>query len=278
VKLNSYPDFSNIEGLLKKPVLDYLNDLSPETFNFQKPSYIAEHFSPYNQNERQYLTTENALKIDAIRQTLYDWHLQGIINDDGAMYLLATLLEAVPGISNIAGTYGAYLKHWDPRTKKPLKLENIHLVDNGWDNRVYNQNANELINSISGQFLYIDPPYNSRQYLGNYHLLETIAKYDNPVLKGKTGLRIDPAASSDYCKRSLVAKRFTELIEKAQFENIFISYNTEGLLKVEELSEIVANHTIRNKMKIYKFPYRRYSRVKDKSKPKLFEVVISAVK
>jgi adenine-specific DNA-methyltransferase len=278
IKLNTSPDFSKLESQVKKPVLEYLNGIEVKTFNFQKNPFIAENFSPYEENERKYFTTFNALKIDAIRQTIDEWYLQGLIDLGGHMYLLASLIEAVPSVSNIAGTYGAYLKHWDPRTKNPLKLEEAQIIDNGADNKVYNQNANELIRSISGRILYIDPPYNSRQYLGNYHLLETIAKYDNPTLKGKTGIRIDPKASSDYCKRSLASKSFSELIDQAQFEYIYISYNTEGLLTVDELSEIVSKHTDRKKLKVYKFPYRRYSRIKNDSKPNLFEVVISAVK
>jgi adenine-specific DNA-methyltransferase len=278
IKLNTLPDFTKIEKHLRVPVFKYLNNMNIRDLKFIKSPFIAENFSPYLDNERKYFTVENALRIDAIRQSIEDWYVNGIIDLDAQMYLLASLLEAVPSISNIAGTYGAYLKHWDPRTSKTLNLEEIQVVDNGARNEVFNQNANDLVRSVNGRILYIDPPYNARQYLGNYHLLETIAKYDQPTLKGKTGIRNDPTASSDYCKRSLASKRFTELIDRAKFEYIFISYNTEGILSVDELADIVAKNTVKSKMKIYKVPYRRYSRMKVESKPNLFEVVISAVK
>lgn len=62
-------------------------------------------------------------------------------------------------------------------------------VINGTAGKAYNQDINRLIRDIKGDVLYLDPPYNSRQYCSNYHVLETIARYDNPVLSGKTGLR-----------------------------------------------------------------------------------------
>lgn len=62
-------------------------------------------------------------------------------------------------------------------------------VISGKKGKVYNTDINELIKQISGDILYLDPPYNTRQYCTNYHVLETIAKYDNPTLHGKTGLR-----------------------------------------------------------------------------------------
>ena len=65
----------------------------------------------------------------------------------------------------------------------------LNVIDNGRENQCYSENANELIKKITGDILYIDPPYNSRQYLPNYHLLETIARYDNPKINGKTGIR-----------------------------------------------------------------------------------------
>ena len=97
-------------------------------------------------------------------------------------YLLASLLEGIPFVSNITGTYGAYLKEWDRRALKKFELIRLNVIDNNCDNECYNTDSNKLIEQISGDILYLDPPYNERQYLPNYHLLETIAKYDNPII------------------------------------------------------------------------------------------------
>jgi adenine-specific DNA-methyltransferase len=86
----------------------------------------------------------------------------------------------------------------------------------------------------------MDPPYNQRQYGSNYHLLNTIAKYDDFEPKGKTGLR--EYNRSSYCKKNDVAKAFEELIEHADFKYIFLSYNNEGLMSASDVKEIMKRY------------------------------------
>lgn len=277
IQMNVEPSYSKLEKEVGNP-FEYLNKIDVETFKFNAEPFVAINFSPYDAGERMYFTEKNALHIDAIRQSLQEWFDEGLISDDGFMFILASLLEVVPSVSNIAGTYGAFLKHWDSRTSKPILLEPIVLLDNGHRNVSFNENANDLIRKVSGEVLYIDPPYNGRQYLGNYHVLETIAKYDNPILRGKTGMREDMSKSSDYCKKAKVSQSFSDLLGNADFDFIVISYSTEGLLSEEELVSIAERHTDPKKLKLHRFPYRRYSRIKDVNKPTVHEIVISAAR
>lgn len=277
IQLNQEPSFAKLEKEVGAP-FQFLNTLNGEKFKFKSDPFVALSFSPYKNGERMYFTEKNALAIDAVRQSIQEWLESDLITKDGYMYLLAALLECVPSVSNIAGTYGAYLKHWDSRTAKPVFLAPLALVNNAKVNISYNVNANELIRKVNGEVLYVDPPYNGRQYLGNYHVLESIAKYDFPILKGKTGIREDMSKVSDYCKKGKVAESFEDLLANADFDYIFISYNTEGLLTEEELVSIAEKHSDAQKLKVYKFPYRRYSRIKDESKPIVHELVVSAAK
>jgi len=68
-------------------------------------------------------------------------------------------------------------------------LKPAELIINDQEHEVFNADINEVAKKVNGDILYLDPPYNHRQYATNYHLLETIAKYDNPEIHGKTGLR-----------------------------------------------------------------------------------------
>lgn len=117
--------------------------------------------------------------------------------------------------------------------KVSLKQEII----NGKNGKAYCEPAEILINKISGDILYMDPPYNTRQYSSNYHVLETIARNDEPKVHGKTLLRND-------CKKSLFSsKRFAkkaleEIIKNAKFKYIFMSYNNEGILSLEDIKQI----------------------------------------
>lgn len=277
ISLNEKPDFSKLEESIGDP-FTFLNRIDPLNFRFEHEPFIANEYSNYNGGGRLYFQERTALHIDAIRQTLDEWLKTSLIDESGFKYLLASLIEFVPSVSNIAGTYGAFLKHWDSRTTKPIMLEPIQITNNGKLNQSFNIDSNQLIREIEGEILYLDPPYNGRQYLGNYHLLETVAKYDSPKLKGKTGIREDSTKVSNYCKKGKVADSLSDLLSNAKFEYIFLSYSTEGLLSEEEIISIVEQNSDPNKLKVYKFPYRRYSRIRNIDSPKVHEIVVSAVR
>lgn len=273
VQLNIPPMFRGLGGL--DPLLE-LNNLNPETFTYTSEPFIFQEFSPGGPARRQYFQEKNALKIDAIRQQIASWKESGAISEAEFLYLCAALIAVVPSVSNIAGTYGAYLKHWDKRAEKPLLLGPVAPVDNGLPNRAYCGEGVEVSKRLSGDVLYLDPPYNARQYLSNYHVLETIALYDAPTLSGKTGVRVDPTKSSAFCKRGQVAKAFTDLLESADFRNIVISYSTEGLLAESELIELVRESPGIGSVTVHRFPYRRYARIRSEVTPSLEELVLVA--
>ncbi|HKJ06566.1 MAG TPA: DNA adenine methylase, partial [Flavobacteriaceae bacterium] len=124
---------------------------------------------------------------------------------------------------------------------------------------VYNKDANQLIKEIEGDILYLDPPYNARQYGANYHLLNTIASYKSFEPQGKTGL--PNYYKSLYCKKNEVKKAFENLIKNATFKHIFVSYNNEGLMTENEVK------TIMSKYGNYQLKTQNYQRFKaDKTK------------
>ena len=97
-----------------------------------------------------------------------------------------------------------------------------------------------MIHKIKTDILYLDPPYNSRQYSANYHVLETIARYDNPILYGKTGMRDYSKQKSEYCTKAKVISAFEDLIMNADAKYIFLSYNNEGLMSFEDIEKIMS--------------------------------------
>jgi len=135
-----------------------------------------------------YINDDNALRIDYTRNVIEEWRNKGYLSDVEYFYLVASVIEGIPFVSNISGTYGAFHKKWDKRTFKKFQLIELDVIENGRANKSYHQDSIKLLKDISGDILYVDPPYNERQYLPNYHLLETAAKYDNPKLKGVTRL------------------------------------------------------------------------------------------
>jgi len=174
---------------------------------------------------------------------------------------LASLLESADKVANTASVYGAFLKHLKKTAQKPLIIEAAEYSINKNKHQVYQADSNELIKKIKGDILYLDPPYNTRQYGANYHLLNTIALYDDFVPKGKTGLR--NYQKSKYCSKSSVQSAFEDLIKNADFTYIFLSYNNEGLMNVNEIKNIMSKY---GKYELATTDYRRFRADKEKNR------------
>lgn len=219
----------------KNEFLQELNELP-----LKNDGFIYQNYCLGGSGERQYFSDENGEKIDSVRTQIENWYAEKKITSNLYFFLLASLLESADKVANTASVYGAYLKKLKKSAQKKMILEpaNFELNDN--EHEVYNCNANELIKRISGDILYLDPPYNSRQYGANYHLLNTIAEYKPFVPQGKTGLR--KYSRSKYCSASTVKTEFEELIKNANFKYIFLSYNNEGLMSVDEVKKIMQKY------------------------------------
>jgi len=210
--------------------------------NFTPPlkGFIYNHYCAGSGSGRMYFSDENGTRIDAIRQKIEDWKTNESINEDQYYFLLASLIESADKVANTASVYGAFLKKIKTSARKSLVLEPALFSVNENSHRVYNQDANELIKAIQGDILYLDPPYNERQYGANYHLLNTIALYDDFEPQGKTGLR--QYQRSSYCRSNQVEESFEELIRQAQFQYIFVSYNNEGLMSEQTVADIMSRY------------------------------------
>ena len=207
--------------------------------------FIYKNYCLGSGSERQYFSDENGKKIDAIRQKIEEWQVAERINENQYYFLLTSLLENADAVANTASVYGAYLKHLKKSAQKTLTFKPAFFDLNEAAHEVFNEDANSLIKKIEGDVLYLDPPYNARQYGSNYHLLNTIAKYDNFTPNGKTGLR--SYERSLYCQKPKVAETFEHLIKNANFKYIFLSYNNEGLMSdinVRETLQKYGNYSL----------------------------------
>lgn len=274
IENNEIPQFIKLKELGICDVFYYLNNESVDTLNIDDESFfIYQNYSPSINCNRMYFTCDNAKRIDFIRITIEEWFNSKLILEEEYYYLIACLIEAIPYVSNITGTYGAYLKKWDKRSLNKLDIKKIEINKNNKNNKCYNEDSNDLIYKISGDILYIDPPYNSRQYLPNYHILETVAKYDNPNIYGKTGLRPYKDQRSKYCMKNYVYESLNDLIENANFKHIIISYSTDGILSIKDLEDILKRHAIKDSYEIYDVDYRRYKSIYNQEKSNLKELI-----
>ena len=220
--------------------------------------FFTAHFA----GERMYFTPENAQRIDAVRTTLHRWRSEGLIGDDAYYLLLAALIEGADRVANTAGVYAAYIKSWQPNALRPLRLELLHPMKGIPGSTAHREDATDVARSLgSVDLLYVDPPYNSRQYPGYYHVPELIARGWSdaiPTLRGKTGLLPADGQRSAWCSARHVRQALVELLEATGARHVLVSYNSEGLLPENVLKATLRDASIDGRVACFRKTYRRY--------------------
>jgi adenine-specific DNA-methyltransferase len=222
--------------------------------------FFARHFSPLG--GRMFFTEENARRIEFARRTLHEWHARGWIDDSAYFVLLAALLEGADRVANTAGVYAAYIKSWQPNARRTLSIEPVPPTPGPRGSTAHLADALSLARALGPvDLLYIDPPYNSRQYPGYYHVPELIARgwFDGPVtLRGKTGLLPADGQRSAWCSRRRVGHALRDLLAATGARHVLVSYNSEGLLPPGELRAILERASMNGNVRRFSKVYKRY--------------------
>lgn len=271
IQSNHVPDFTELARRLGLPrstgnaedVLRFLNNLDPIK------GYFFENYGAGGSAGRRYFTAENAGLIDAVREQIQLWHRDGLTSDPEHFYLLAALIDAADHVANMSGTYGAYLKIWRSVALKRLWLLPREVFDNRLPNKAYQRDANELVRELAGQVLYLDPPYNGRQYASNFHVLESLAVWDKQVLQGITGLRNYEEQKSDFSSKSRAMPALKQLVDQANFDVIALSYNNEGIIPHDEIRSVMSSF---GKLVVYETDYRRFRTESDNERRRYKDV------
>lgn len=252
------PDFSKLSEIVgsKNPsyieVIEYLNDLPPVK------GYTWRHFTTEgtanDEHSRMFFIPENGMIVDAIRQKIEDFHTEELIDDNAYFILLATLLESLSFHSNVSGVYAAFLKTYDPRALKIFKLRPVEYSTSGTGKSFWG-NGLELAAKQQTDILYLDPPYNSRQYAPNYHVIETVARYDNPDARGKAGIREYSSLKSNFCSKAKALEELEKFVTDGKYRYLALSYNTEGIMNEDDILKLLSKY---GRAKLYRQEYLRF--------------------
>ncbi len=260
-------DIQHYSYVLNKHYIENTQNINSSLFNYLNrlnglEGFVYQNYCLGSGSGRNYFTDENGKKCDAIRTEIEFLYKQGEINENQYYHLLASLINSIDKFANTASVYGAFLKHIKKSAAKGFELELLPVIE-GKKGTVYNEDINSLICKVKGDILYLDPPYNSRQYCANYHVLESISRYDNPVLSGKTGLREYNGQKSKYCSARTVESTFDDLLAKADFKYIFLSYNNEGLMSFDAIRTLMSKY---GKYEMFKKEHHRFRADKEENR------------
>jgi len=196
-------------------------------------------FENYSENGgRLYFTDDNAKKIDATRHYID----RKVKTEEEKSYLLYCGLEALSRALNTTGVQAAFLKKFKATAKNIYKLRMEKYCSDFRNVKIYKEDIMNLLksNKYKEDILYIDPPYNERQYGPNYHLYETFIKYDNPNIRGKTGLREwKKECKSKFCSKKTALEFLEKIIELSHVKIILISYSSDGIISCNEIENLL---------------------------------------
>jgi adenine-specific DNA-methyltransferase len=221
IGLNAPPSFLRLRsaGILREPssrheeVIRHLSSLRP------RRGYVTKNFSPVGSEGRLFFTPQNAGIIDAVRTEIAKWSE-------------ATLITA--------GTYYAHLKELDRKARKELELRPLEIVNNGIKNTCHLGDALSVSSVADTDILYLDPPYNGRDYLGYYHLPETIVRGDRAEPQGRSGApRLKRAPRSVFCRLSTATTSMQRLVQNSSAKHVVVHYTTRGLIPHRRLLEML---------------------------------------
>lgn len=251
-------------------VIDHLNQCAPTA------GYFFQEFSPLGtpangSAPRKYFTSANAQKIDAILNQIKDWELEGVLNRLEDSVLRHDLIMAANEVANISGTYGYFLSKFTKNAQSALRLRPTEFLPGDTDNVVMQGYAEELAKKVHADLCYIDPPYIKRQYAANYHILETIARGDEPEAQGKSGLRPWRDQYSNLCTKTKSLQSFRKIIGEVNSPRILISYSEDGLFPIEHLVEVFGEF---GEVKLQQIEYKRFRSNKSMLGNKISEYLI----
>ena len=200
--------------------------------------------------EARFFHPDNGAKIEAIRNRIEEMTLEEPIRS----VVLVSLMEAADRVDSTTGVQMAYLKKWAARATKPLVLRVPKMLKGPGE--ATRKDATQAAQDFRGRAAYLDPPYNQHSYRSNYHIWETLVRWDEPEVYGVARKRMDcKTEKSDFNSRPRIHAAFESAIDALDVERIVVSFNNEGYLSREAIEGVLSKrgdvHTVESDYKRY---------------------------
>ena len=276
-----------VNDLLKSNYLSYLAWFGNDKIDKKKLENIINKYNSLKNLKDNYFSVNfgdtyfsnnNCKRIGYIREDIENKYLNNEINTRERAILITSLLYAMDKIANTVGHYDAYRKNGNLDKKLELCMLNLKSNINNKNNKIFNEDSNELVRNIKADVVYIDPPYNSRQYSDAYHLLENVATWEKQEVFGVAKKMKRNGIKSKYCSVS-APLAFKDLIENINAKYIIVSYNNMGTKGAGRSQAKISDEDIMNalsskgKVKVYETEFNQFNTGKthiDNHKERLF--------
>jgi adenine-specific DNA-methyltransferase len=202
----------------------------------------------------RYLQPDNGGKVEAIREAIAGLALEPLLES----VLLVSLLEAADRVDSTAGVQMAYLKQWSARSYKPLALRLPDLLPRSphGPGEAHQLDAHTAARTLAADVAYLDPPYNQHSYLGNYHVWESLIRWDRPEVYGIACKRTEVRERrSPFNSRRRCTEALRELIDRIDARVLIVSFSNEGFIERAEMEALLA---VRGPVRTFEHDYKRY--------------------
>lgn len=200
-----------------------------------KPGYFTETFC----RQARFIQPKNGERIDAIRDAIAAKGLDPVLE----AVLLVSLMEASDRVDSTCGVQMAYVKQWSSRSHNDLKLRlpALQARPEAGGGRALRLEAIDAAREVREDIVYLDPPYNQHSYLSNYHVWETLVRWDSPETYGKARKRLDcQSRKSPFNSKRKHREAFRDLAQEIQSKLMLVSFSDEGFQSPQELEEVLA--------------------------------------
>ena len=215
-----------------------------------KPGYFTETFCIRS----RFFQPRNGERIDAIREAVAGLDAEPELE----AVLLVALMEAADRVDSTAGLQMAYMKAWAPRAANELELRLPALLPRppAGACRALCGDAEEVAGGIEADVAYLDPPYNQHSYLNNYHVWESLVRWDKPEVYGIACKRLDcRTRRSRFNSRPGIMPALARTVRALRCPTLVVSFNDEGYLAREEIERLLAE---RGPVATLAIPHDRY--------------------
>jgi adenine-specific DNA-methyltransferase len=229
------------------------NELRSAVSRLNQVSGQAGYFTTAFCQEARFFQEKNGIRIDAIREII-----EADYKSSWLYYpLLASLLIATDKIDSTTGVQMAYLKTWSRRSSLELELKVPELIVGSGVSIM--ADANDVVATLPEVDLaYLDPPYNQHRYFGNYHIWESLVRWDKPEYYGIANKRIDtksPENKSEFNSKLTMPNALRKLVSNLRAKTLVLSYNNESWLSRRELTDMCSRY---ESVQILDFDFKRY--------------------